>query len=187
MFMFFFFKRKTAYEITVRDWSSDVCSSDLAPSVWSIETPSQRRSTGECPTPATATLPRCSHTPSPSLSRRHWYRSGAVMAPPFLYRHISSGPGLTWLDPGMTRLGKWFNLRRRRVSSWFERFHDRLSMCHDVAVEPTPRPEPFPVAGGMKCHFVASDRFGEASNLVSVPHKVIRRNGMTVPRCGFRE
>src|SRR5881227_4009057 len=26
---FFFFKRKTAYEITVRDWSSDVCSSDL--------------------------------------------------------------------------------------------------------------------------------------------------------------
>src|SRR6187431_2697949 len=27
---FFFFKQKTAYEITVRDWSSDVCSSDLA-------------------------------------------------------------------------------------------------------------------------------------------------------------
>src|SRR5881227_4268348 len=28
---FFFFKQKTAYEITVRDWSSDVCSSDLTP------------------------------------------------------------------------------------------------------------------------------------------------------------
>src|SRR5213075_3004966 len=27
--MFFFFKQKTAYEITRRDWSSDVCSSDL--------------------------------------------------------------------------------------------------------------------------------------------------------------
>src|SRR5213594_4579186 len=27
---FFFFKQKTAYEISVRDWSSDVCSSDLA-------------------------------------------------------------------------------------------------------------------------------------------------------------
>src|SRR6187431_624039 len=25
----FFFKQKTAYDITVRDWSSDVCSSDL--------------------------------------------------------------------------------------------------------------------------------------------------------------
>src|SRR5213594_4532454 len=27
--LFFFFKQKTAYEISVRDWSSDVCSSDL--------------------------------------------------------------------------------------------------------------------------------------------------------------
>src|SRR5213083_2967785 len=27
---FFFFKQKTAYEITASDWSSDVCSSDLA-------------------------------------------------------------------------------------------------------------------------------------------------------------
>ena len=30
---FFFFKQKTAYEIVSRDWSSDVCSSDLAISV----------------------------------------------------------------------------------------------------------------------------------------------------------
>src|SRR6187401_3673934 len=28
---FFFFKQKTAYEITYGDWSSDVCSSDLRP------------------------------------------------------------------------------------------------------------------------------------------------------------
>src|ERR1051325_4857826 len=28
---FFFFKQKTAYEITYGDWSSDVCSSDLLP------------------------------------------------------------------------------------------------------------------------------------------------------------
>ena len=28
-FLFFFFKQKTAYEIRPRDWSSDVCSSDL--------------------------------------------------------------------------------------------------------------------------------------------------------------
>ena len=27
---FFFFKQKTAYEIGTGDWSSDVCSSDLA-------------------------------------------------------------------------------------------------------------------------------------------------------------
>src|SRR3546814_12771331 len=29
--MFFFFKQKTAYEMRISDWSSDVCSSDLLP------------------------------------------------------------------------------------------------------------------------------------------------------------
>src|SRR3546814_2990345 len=31
MFFFFFFKQKTAYELRISDWSSDVCSSDLHP------------------------------------------------------------------------------------------------------------------------------------------------------------
>src|ERR1051325_8754912 len=31
----FFFKQKTAYEITYGDWSSDVCSSDLGMARWS--------------------------------------------------------------------------------------------------------------------------------------------------------
>src|SRR3546814_2405155 len=30
---FFFFKQKTAYEMRISDWSSDVCSSDLQPGV----------------------------------------------------------------------------------------------------------------------------------------------------------
>src|SRR3546814_8085974 len=29
VFIFFFFKQKTAYEMRISDWSSDVCSSDL--------------------------------------------------------------------------------------------------------------------------------------------------------------
>src|SRR3546814_18233217 len=29
--LFFFFKQKTAYEMRISDWSSDVCSSDLLP------------------------------------------------------------------------------------------------------------------------------------------------------------
>src|SRR6058998_3105672 len=29
LFFFFFFKQKTAYEMVMSDWSSDVCSSDL--------------------------------------------------------------------------------------------------------------------------------------------------------------
>src|SRR3546814_8960826 len=31
VFYFFFFKQKTAYEMRISDWSSDVCSSDLEP------------------------------------------------------------------------------------------------------------------------------------------------------------
>src|SRR3546814_16367400 len=32
---FFFFKQKTAYEMRISDWSSDVCSSDLESLAWS--------------------------------------------------------------------------------------------------------------------------------------------------------
>ena len=37
-FFFFFFKQKTAYEIVSRDWSSDVCSSDLGPMILCLRT-----------------------------------------------------------------------------------------------------------------------------------------------------
>src|SRR3546814_2942770 len=33
VFCFFFFKQKTAYEMRISDWSSDVCSSDLLASL----------------------------------------------------------------------------------------------------------------------------------------------------------
>ena len=33
---FFFFKKKTAYEMCGRDWSSDVCSSDLMLPVYAL-------------------------------------------------------------------------------------------------------------------------------------------------------
>src|SRR3546814_3232349 len=32
--LFFFFKQKTAYEMRISDWSSDVCSSDLWYTLW---------------------------------------------------------------------------------------------------------------------------------------------------------
>src|SRR3546814_2782732 len=38
---FFFFKQKTAYEMRISDWSSDVCSSDLSLSVLRYEAPAQ--------------------------------------------------------------------------------------------------------------------------------------------------
>src|SRR3546814_13971911 len=36
--LFFFFKQKTAYEMRISDWSSDVCSSDLErPRAWPLD------------------------------------------------------------------------------------------------------------------------------------------------------
>src|SRR3546814_4191012 len=36
VFVFFFFKQKTAYEMRISDWSSDVCSSDLGLAAWRL-------------------------------------------------------------------------------------------------------------------------------------------------------
>src|SRR3546814_3439011 len=41
-FVFFFFKQKTAYEMRISDWSSDVCSSDLSPRVTTLRESEQR-------------------------------------------------------------------------------------------------------------------------------------------------
>src|SRR3546814_2957319 len=43
LFVVCFFKQKTAYEMRISDWSSDVCSSDLAlvMSGWPVPTPAQ--------------------------------------------------------------------------------------------------------------------------------------------------
>src|SRR3546814_21032851 len=38
----FFFKQKTAYEMRISDWSSDVCSSDLCPPARCASSPSAR-------------------------------------------------------------------------------------------------------------------------------------------------
>src|SRR3546814_11752825 len=42
MCTFFFFKQKTAYEMLISDWSSDVCSSDL------VHTRKTEQDTGKC-------------------------------------------------------------------------------------------------------------------------------------------
>src|SRR3546814_3108290 len=45
LFVFFFFKQKTAYEMRISDWSSDVCSSDLAFARFAVEQLAGQRET----------------------------------------------------------------------------------------------------------------------------------------------
>src|SRR3546814_3368358 len=45
VFFFFFFKQKTAYEMRISDWSSDVCSSDLSHSPTTLWSPASRHTT----------------------------------------------------------------------------------------------------------------------------------------------
>src|SRR3546814_15979604 len=45
--LFFFFKQKTAYEMRISDWSSDVCSSDLLTRIPGFGRP--RRTWARCP------------------------------------------------------------------------------------------------------------------------------------------
>src|SRR3546814_14976249 len=67
--MFFFFKQKTAYEMRISDWSSDVCSSDLSrtpsPTASPIATPPTRVATSS----PTAAWRSCSTTARWSASR----------------------------------------------------------------------------------------------------------------------
>src|SRR3546814_13498640 len=44
--VFFFFKQKTAYELRISDWSSDVCSSDLSVDGWLLVDDDRRADLG---------------------------------------------------------------------------------------------------------------------------------------------
>src|SRR3546814_6515748 len=68
LYFFFFFKQKTAYEMRISDWSSDVCSSDLSRSTDAA--PARSRTRVQAP----AVAPEVS-TSSTSSTRRPAIRS----------------------------------------------------------------------------------------------------------------
>src|SRR3546814_8083562 len=89
-----FFKRKTAYEMRISDWSSDVCSSDLVTASADSGRPAPRPAcrAGACPSPAASTHPItiCS-TASPETPARD---SAALTAaePSSVALHDDSAP-----------------------------------------------------------------------------------------------
>src|SRR3546814_3717775 len=63
---FFFFKQKTAYEMRISDWSSDVCSSDLRGSRRSLQKPVRNRARSA----SAPSAPACNkHRRSPQIGR----------------------------------------------------------------------------------------------------------------------
>src|SRR3546814_6730049 len=74
LFVVLFFKQKTAYEMRISDWSSDVCSSDLQPQqllvVHTHALPRQQD--------AEATEPNRLRSPASSRSRRRTSGASAV-------------------------------------------------------------------------------------------------------------
>src|SRR3546814_9376880 len=98
--LFFFFKQKTAYEMRISDWSSDVCSSDLFSSLRVRElTLVSYRAAGREDCRAFRKLRRSrastrSSLPSPACRR-------GISGP---QRRVSSGSGIP--APAIKRLGK---------------------------------------------------------------------------------
>src|SRR3546814_14979614 len=80
--LFLFFKQKTAYEMRISDWSSDVCSSDLSRS---SRSPS---SAGGC----TSTMKSATHA---GRARKSWPRGTA----PLVTKGPSGGYTKTITDP----------------------------------------------------------------------------------------
>src|SRR3546814_6525722 len=73
LFIFFFFKQKTAYEMRISDWSSDVCSSDLSslsPILVSDPFPLFITSSPPLPAPTSLSPILVSRNPSPRSEER---------------------------------------------------------------------------------------------------------------------
>src|SRR3546814_10148096 len=68
VFVFCFFKQKTAYEMRISDWSSDVCSSDLVTIIRRTAKPN--RTSGDCLDMASRTAASTRTDPLEALSRR---------------------------------------------------------------------------------------------------------------------
>src|SRR3546814_1726859 len=72
VFFFFFFKQKTAYEMRISDWSSDVCSSDLTiknPVEWGWAQLTRTASAIGAAGPALHHIQDTLHSPAPTIRR----------------------------------------------------------------------------------------------------------------------
>src|SRR3546814_6095058 len=77
----FFFKQKTAYEMRISDWSSDVCSSDLATTEPELESGNALENKSR-PTPDLQWCQTCTNGKFACCSSRRWRRLSSGSALP---------------------------------------------------------------------------------------------------------
>src|SRR3546814_11711338 len=121
MFVFFFFKQKTAYEMRISDWSSDVCSSDLVRRpAGGRSSPVLRRSSSRLRPPSRpAVRYGCrsarSRRERPAASRRRNLRS-AFLQLPLDRKSVVEGKGVAVrVDLGGRRIIKKKTQRKKRI------------------------------------------------------------------------
>src|SRR3546814_18991236 len=107
LILFFFFKQKTAYEMRISDWSSDVCSSDLPACA---ATSMERTVFPLCKSKAFSLSPAANHTCRPSKVTTCTCPAPGTGPYP---RRISAAEGFMTTNPEQTRGGR----NRQRITT----------------------------------------------------------------------
>src|SRR3546814_452002 len=112
LYSFFFFKQKTAYEMRISDWSSDVCSSDLGPEPVVVALERVEHAAQRVPFPSVGTWPPQGDL-SPMLARRMraaWnhdrMKSGAVSQPGFDRASSAAAKCASWSACALPNAGR---------------------------------------------------------------------------------
>src|SRR3546814_12390666 len=103
---FFFFKQKTAYEMRISDWSSDVCSSDLttSPACGARPRSCSRTAAASPSTPRAPSTARTSPSNAAASTRCGFAPTTAARAPP---SSRSPGPATTATSPTPPSRGRY--------------------------------------------------------------------------------
>src|SRR3546814_2393769 len=104
VFLLFFFKQKTAYEMRISDWSSDVCSSDLDP-LWRFQ--------------LSDAYNKLIDSPIADMKNVGPRGAGSITAAQFLQRFVNNGvkwahldiAGMVWADRKSVVSGKSVSVR----------------------------------------------------------------------------
>src|SRR3546814_5777458 len=103
MILIFFFKQKTAYEMRISDWSSDVCSSDLMMEVQKQQGRADKVAAQSLLAKVYLTMASSRMTGSPGYEWVQDYEATYEQAAKYAYE-VLYGQGVYGLDPDLARV-----------------------------------------------------------------------------------